>query len=595
MTTTEEKTELFKIRHSLAHILAAGVIQKYRDVKITIGPAVDNGFYYDMDFGEDKINDKDLKVFQKNMKKLLSQNLDFSVYEISKEEALEKFAGNEYKTELINDIAKEGENITIYKTAKTKEDGTEKIIFEDLCEGPHVKNTSEISTDAFKLTKVAGAYWRGDEKNTMLTRIYGIAFETKEEMEEYENMIAEAEKRDHRKIGKELGLYTISPLVGAGLPLFTVKGTLIRDAIVDKIWDLQKKHGWQKVTTPHITRKELYETSGHWDKFGDELFKVKGKGETEFVMKPMNCPHHTQIFAAEPKTYKDLPLRFAENGVIYRDEQAGELLGLSRVRAITQDDGHAFVTPGQVKQEIKNIISIIKDFYTSLDMLNDGEYWVSLSLHDSENPEGYMIGDDGLFLEAERILEEIATEEKLPFKKIEGEAAFYGPKLDFQFKDALGREWQLGTVQLDFSMPKRFGLEYVDADGEKKTPIMIHRAIAGSLERFMSVMIEHTAGNFPFWLSPVQAKIIPVGDFANEYAESIYGELKNDFRMELDDTANGFGKKVRSAKKEKLPYFIIIGEKDMEDGKVTLESRDSGESQQLSLEEIKELFRKENK
>ena len=579
----EKDTKIYKIRHSLSHILSMAVLDKYPEAKVTIGPAIENGFYYDFDFGEIKISDSDLKDFQKKMKKIISQKIDFEKIEISKEEALKKFKDNEYKTELINEISENGEKITLYKSGD----------FEDLCEGPHVKNSSEISTDAFKLTKIAGAYWRGDENNKMLTRIYGIAFENKEELEKYEEMIREAEKRDHRKLGKELDLYTTSELVGAGLPMFTPKGTKIREAITDRIWKLQSALGWERVVTPHITKKELYETSGHWAKFGDELFKVKGKANAEFVMKPMNCPHHTQIFASSPKSYKDLPIRYAENGVVYRDEQAGELSGLTRVRSITQDDGHAFVTPEQVEQEIKNIVSIIKDFYTDLGMLKEGNYWVSLSLHDPAQPEKYLINEDGLFLEAEKILEKIAQDENLPYKKMEGEAAFYGPKLDFQFKDALGREWQLGTVQLDFNMPKRFGLEYTDKDGERKTPIMIHRAIAGSLERFMAVMIEHTAGNFPFWLAPIQARIIPIGDFANDYAKNIFEELKNEgFRVELDDSNDGFGKKVRKAKKEKLPYFIVIGEKDMEENKLTLESRDTGESQQITLEELKEIFNK---
>ncbi len=560
------------------------VLDKYPEAKITIGPAVENGFYYDFDFGDEKISEADLKDFQKKMKKIISQNIDFVEKEVSKEEALEKFANNEYKKELIEEISQNGEKITFYQSGD----------FEDLCEGPHIENSSEIDTSAFKLTKIAGAYWRGDEKNKMLTRIYGVAFETSEELKAYEEMIREAEKRDHRKIGKELDLFTTSELVGAGLPMFTPKGTKIRDAITDKIWELQSALGWERVVSPHITKKELYETSGHWAKFGDELFKVKGKGETEFVMKPMNCPHHTQIFASSPKSYKDLPIRYAENGVVYRDEQAGELAGLSRVRSITQDDGHAFVTPEQVEQEIKNIVSIIKEFYTSLGMLEEGNYWVSLSLHDPKNPEKYLINEDGLFLEAEKILEKIAEDEKLPYKKMEGEAAFYGPKLDFQFKDALGREWQLGTVQLDFNMPKRFGLEYTDKGGEKKTPIMIHRAIAGSLERFMSVMIEHTAGNFPFWMSPVQVAVIPVGEFANDKAKEIFKEIKEaGFRVELYDENEGFGKRVRKAKKEKLPYFIIIGEKDMEAGKITLESRD-GNSEQLDIQEVLEIFKKEN-
>ncbi len=332
----------------------------------------------------------------------------------------------------------------------------------------------------------------------MLQRIYGLAFETPEELSQYKEMIVEAKKRDHRKIGKELDLFTTSELIGSGLPLFTPKGTAMRKAIMNNIDSLQKEFGWEKVTTPHITKPELYKISGHWDKFGDELFKVQGKNGSEFVMKPMNCPHHTQIFASSPKSYKDLPVRYTENGIVYRDEQAGELSGLIRARHITQDDGHAFCTPEQIEFEIKNIISIIEDFYNNLGMLKEGKYWVSLSVHNPETPEKYMIDEDGLFLQAEKILEDIAIAKKIPYQKIVGEAAFYGPKLDFQFKDALGREWQLGTVQLDFSMPKRFGLEYTDKDGQKKTPVMIHRAIAGSLERFMAIMIEHTAGAFPF-------------------------------------------------------------------------------------------------
>ena len=585
MLEKKENSQLFKIRHSLAHILAMSILDKYKNAKLAIGPVVDNGFYYDIDFGSEKITDADLKDFQKKMKKIISQKYDFKKIDVSRDEALEKVKGNEYKEELINEFVNAGENITFYKT------GDE---FEDLCEGVHVENTSEISTDAFKLVKVAGAYWRGNEENKMLTRIYGVAFETKEKLEEYENMMREAEKRDHRKLGKELGLFTFSEYVGAGLPLFTPKGTLIRDLIIGRIAKLQEKLGWQKVTIPHITKSDLYKISGHWDKFKDDLFFVKGKSDTEFVMKPMNCPHHTQIYAAYPKSYKDLPVRFTEITTVYRDEQAGELMGLSRVRSITQDDGHSFCTEEQIEQEVKNIVSIIKDFYTDLGMFEDGKYWVSLSVMDPEHPEKYL-NENGLFEKAEVILEKIAKEENLPYKRIEGEAAFYGPKLDFQFMDAIGREWQLGTVQLDFSMPERFNLEYTDENGEKKVPVMIHRAIAGSLERFMSLMVEHFAGEFPFWLSPVQAKIIPVGDFANEYAGNIFNELKEKgFRVEFDDSDNGFGKKVRLAKKEKLPFFIIVGDKDIEAKKVTLESM-SGESEQISLEELIDKFKKENK
>ncbi len=574
-----------KIRHSLAHIMASAVQKKFPDMKFGIGPTIDNGFYYDFD--EIDIKETDLSKIQKQMKKILKNKIEFEKEEISTDDAKQLLRDQPYKVELIKDLEKDGEKtVTIYKSGD----------FVDLCAGPHIKTTKEINIDSFKLTKIAGAYWKGNEKNKMLTRIYGVAFDTPEELKEYEEMMIEAQKRDHRKLGKELDLFTFSELVGSGLPMFTPKGTAIRKAIIVKIANIQRKLGWEKVTTPHITKKELYKTSGHWDKFGDELFKVTGKNDSEFVMKPMNCPHHTQIFASSPKSYKDLPIRYAENGIVYRDEQAGELMGLARVRHITQDDGHAFCTPEQVESEIKNIISIIKDFYTDLNMLKEGNYWVSLSVHDPKTPEKYMLGDDGLFVKAEKILEEIAIKEKVPFKKMKGEAAFYGPKLDFQFKDALGREWQLGTVQLDFSMPKRFGLEYTDKDGKKKTPIMIHRAVAGSLERFMAVMIEHTAGNFPFWLSPIQAKIIPVADTHKEYAEKIYNELKTqDFRVKLDDSKNSFGKKVREAKKQKLPYFIIIGDKDIEANKLTLESRDTEKSEQLSLEDLIDKFEEENK
>ncbi len=581
----DTEKQIFKIRHSLAHILAMAVLDKYPNAKITIGPVVENGFYYDVDFGEIKVSDDDLKDFQKKMKKICSQNLDFTKKDLSGEDAFEIVKGNEYKEELIKDLVEQGEQITFYSTGDK---------FQDLCRGPHVENTSEIDTSAFKLTKVAGAYWKGDEKNKMLTRIYGVAFETKAELSEYENKIREAEKRDHRKLGKELQLFTFSDKVGAGLPLFTPKGTLVRELTVNRIAKLQEEFGWQRVTIPHITKSDLYKVSGHWDKFKDDLFHVHGKSDTEFVMKPMNCPHHTQIFDAFPKTYKDLPVRYAENTMVYRDEQAGELLGLSRVRSITQDDGHSFCTPEQIEQEVKNIVSIIKNFYTDLGMLKEGQYWVSLSVMDPAQPEKYL-NKDGIFNKAEEILEKIAKDEKLPYKRVEGEAAFYGPKLDFQFKDAIGREWQLGTVQLDFSMPDRFGLTYTDENGQKQTPVMIHRAIAGSLERFMSVIIEHFAGEFPFWLAPVQARIIPVGDFANNYSFEVFENLKkNGFRVEIDDSNNGFGKKVRNAKKQKLPYFIVIGEDDMKANKVTLEGINGG-GEQISLEDLIEKFKIEDK
>ncbi len=580
----DKNSKIYKIRHSFSHLLAIAILEKFPDAKIVSGPPTETGFFYGVDFGKEKVEEKDLKDFQKKIKKLISQNLAFIKEEKTKEELLEFYKNNEYKKEITEDKAKDGKPLTIYKTGEN---------FFDLCSGPHVEHSADLPIDSFRIDKISGAYFKADEKRPMLTRIYGTAFETKEGLENHDKMLKEAEKRDHRKIGKKLDLFTFSDLVGSGLPLFTPKGTLMRNLITEEIEKIQKNFGWQKVTIPHITKKDLYEKSGHWEKFGDELFKVSGKTDQEFVMKPMNCPHHTQIYSANPRSYKDLPLRFSENGVVYRDEQQGELLGISRVRAITQDDGHSFCTPEQVEEEISNIILIIKKFYTKFEMFDEKNLSVSLSISDPKKPEKYML-EDGLFKKAEEILEKIAIKENLPYKKIEGEAAFYGPKLDFHFKDALGRSWQLATAQLDFSMPKRFDLLYTDSDGQKKNPVMIHRAIAGSLERFMSVMIEHFAGEFPFWLCPVQVSVIPIAENLNQKAKEITKFLEeNNFRVESDYSKESFGKKVRSAKEQKIPYFIIVGERDPE-GKFTLESRDSEEKLVLTPEEILEKFEKEN-
>lgn len=557
-------------RHTLAHLLAAAVIQKYPHAKLTLGPAIDNGFYYDVDFsGGEAPGDSDLKGIQKDMKKLINKWTEFTHEEISAKEAREMFAGNQFKLELVDEIEAKGETITLYTCGG----------FTDLCRGGHCENPKEdIATDAFKLDKLAGAYWRGDEKNPMLTRIYGLAFDTKEELEAYELQIEEAKKRDHRKLGKELDLFTFSELVGPGLPLFTPNGTLMRDLIVEKIMKIQAKYGYKKVTIPHITKSDLYKTSGHWEKFGDELFKVKGQSDAEFVMKPMNCPHHTQIFDAQPRSYKELPIRYAETTMVYRDEQAGELIGLGRVRSITQDDGHVFCTVDQIDQEVDSIVKVIQEFYTSLGMYKEGKFWVSLSTSDPANPDKYL-GDKNNWVKAEAMLESVAKKLGLPYKRVEGEAAFYGPKLDFMFKDAIGRERQLATAQLDFVMPERFGLSYTDNEGNKQTPVMIHRAIAGSLERFMSIMIEHFAGNFPLWLCPSQLAIIPVSDVHNEYAKQVFKELTAaDFRVEIDTTNESMGKKIRQAKKMRLPYFIVIGDKEVESKTITVESRDTGES-----------------
>ena len=565
-------------RHTLAHLLAAAVIQQYPEAKLTLGPAIDTGFYYDIDFsGGETPGEADLKGLQKSMKKLVNKWTEWSHEEVSAEKAREVFAGNQFKLELIDEIESKGEQITLYTCGD----------FTDLCRGGHVENPkAEIAMDAFKLDKIAGAYWRGDEKNPMLTRIYGVAYDTKEELEAYEEQMRQAKARDHRKIGKELDLFTFSELVGPGLPLFTPNGTLMRDLIVDKIMNIQAKYGYSKVTIPHITKSDLYKTSGHWEKFGDELFKVKGQSDAEFVMKPMNCPHHTQIFDSKPRSYKELPIRYAETTMVYRDEQAGELIGLGRVRSITQDDGHVFCTFDQIDQEVENIVHVIKEFYQSLDMYQEGKFWVSLSVSDPKEPEKYL-GDAENWKKAEEMLENVAKRLELPYKRIEGEAAFYGPKLDFMFYDAIGRERQLATAQLDFVMPERFGLEYTDNEGSKQRPVMIHRAIAGSLERFMAIMIEHFAGNFPLWLSPAQIAVIPVAEVHNEYATMIHGALTEaGFRTQIDTSNESIGKKIRAAKTAKLPYFIVIGDKEVESSTITVESRNTGDSASLTLQDF---------
>ncbi len=591
----EKINEIDVKRHSAAHILAMAILDLHPDARLGIGPVIEDGFYYDVET-DSPITEDELKKIEKKMKKLISQNIDFEKSEMNIDEAREKFekAGQKYKVEIIDDLANEGtqsltndvsekKTVLIYKSKD----------FEDLCRGPHVKNSKEINAKALKITRLAGAYWKSDENRKQLTRVYGVLFDTKEELDEYNKRLAEAKKRDHRKLGKELDLFTFSDLVGPGLPLFTTKGTTLRDTIVDKIQTLQAKHGYEKVTIPHITKKDLYETSGHWDKFGDELFKVKGQSDQEFVMKPMNCPHHTQIFAAKPHSYKELPLRYMETTMVYRDEQAGELLGLSRVRSISQDDGHVFCTPGQIEQEVQNIVSVIREFYTSLNMFDEGKCWVSVSVRDSKTPDKYL-GDPKNWDKAEAILEEIAKKEGFDYKKVEGEAAFYGPKLDFMFTDAIGREWQLATAQLDFVMPERFGLEYTDENGNKQTPVMIHRAIAGSLERFLSVIIEHFAGAFPLWLSPVQAVVIPVSDKFNDYGQSVVERLQSEgFRVELDDDSETLGKRIRIAQKSKIPYMLVVGEKEVADNTVAVRSRDNGDEGIIRVDDFIKKIKKE--
>ncbi len=569
-----------KRKHSASHIMTSAVKMMFPDVKLGVGPWTDQGFYQDFYFGDKEISDKDFKKIEKKMRWIVNKDFKIQKEIVSLEKAKEVFGEDKFKMELIQEIADRGEEISFYNFA----DETGRVFYNDLCAGPHLESTGQLGV--FKLTKLAGAYWRGDEKKETLTRIYGVAFETKEDLEDYKKFLEEAAKRDHRKLGKELGLFTFSDKVGAGLPLFTPKGTFIRNKIEETIMDIQADYGYEKVHIPHITKKELYETSGHWKQYKDDLFHVHGKSDTEFVMKPMNCPHHTQIFDSSPKSYRDMPVRYAETTSCYRDEQAGELLGLSRVRSITQDDGHVFCTVDQIKQESKNIVEVIRRFYTKLGMFEAGKFWVSLSVRDSEKGEKYLGSDEG-WDKAEQFLEEIAKEENLPYKRVEGEAAFYGPKLDFQFEDAIGREWQLATIQIDFVQPKNFELSYVNAEGKKETPVMIHRAIAGSLERFMSVIIEHYAGAFPAWLAPVQAQILPVNkdheDFAYELAEKL---KKSKARIEVKDSSDSLGKRIRNCQKGKIPFAIVIGDKEVESGNLTVRKYGEQKDSQISVEEF---------
>jgi threonyl-tRNA synthetase len=583
-----EQENIYKIRHSLSHLLAGAVLSFYPDAKLAIGPAIDNGFYYDFEFSA-PISDKDLGKIEQKMRELLKKWSTFEKKEISFSEAKEMFAGQPYKLELIADLEKENSAPTIYISGD----------FTDLCAGPHVATTKEIPSGGFKLERIAGAYWRGNEANKMLTRIYGLAFESKEALVAYELQQEEAAKRDHRKLGKELDLFCFSDLVGPGLPLYTPKGTIIIEELQKHIEAVCRKYGFEKVKTPHLAKRILFETSGHATKFADELFAVTSPKGHEFNLKPVQCPAQTQIYASRIRTYKELPIRYMESDRQYRAEKTGEVGGLSRVYAITCEDGHSFCRVDQVKQEVVNMVNIIKDFYTSLGLWKDN--WVSLSVRDYAHPEKY-IGDTKDWDLCEKMLQEVSDEMGLNAKKCEGEAALYGPKLDFMFKDAMGKEIQIPTVQLDFATPKRFKLTYIDNTGKEVSPVMVHRAVLGSYERFLVLLIEHFAGNFPLWLSPVQVKIIPVRENHNEYAKKISDELKAmNVRVDLDDSDEGMGKKIRAGKVNKVPYMLVIGDKEIESGELALEvrpasaSESSGEAKQtkITLENLKVKLVKE--
>ncbi len=554
-----QSMDLHDLRHSAEHILTLAMNRLFPNQFLpAMGPATDDGFYFDFEpLNDFKISEENFAAIETEMAKIVKENLPIIRQEISLDDAKKLFANNPYKMEWLESITNREEIITTYAIGE----------FVDLCAGPHVRYTSKVK--AFKLLSIAGAYWHGDEKNKMLTRIYGTAFESKEELSEHLSLIEEAKKRDHRILGQKLKLFTISKLVGAGLPLLQPNGMIIRKELEKYLWELHQDKGYSQVWTPHLAKEDLYITSGHAEKFGDNLFRVQGK-EEKFFLKPMNCPHHMQIFADNQFSYRDMPVRYFEPATVYRDEKTGELSGLTRVRSITQDDGHLFCRVSQLEQEISTIVSIIKEFFTTFGMMED--YWVRLSVR---GPEGKYMGSDEIWEKAQTALKIISDKNNLPYRIGIDEAAFYGPKLDFMFKDALKREWQLATIQCDFNLPERFDLSFTNEQGEKERPVVIHRAISGSLERFMGILIEQFGGAFPTWISPTQVKIIPITDGQTEYAQSIEKTLKeNNIRVEIDNKSETMQNKIRNAAGEKIPYMIIIGGREAENQTISVRQRD---------------------
>lgn len=593
------------MRHSLAHIMAAAVQRLWPEAKFGVGPVVESGFYYDIDLGERKISEQNFAKIEKEMRKLINYGDDFEHFTLPIDEAITwaRDNGQPYKEELLNDLKRSG--TTVVKDLDVDElgiaaDGDAAIEevsfykngnFVDLCRGPHVANTQDVG--AFKLMRVAGAYWRGKEDNPQMQRLYGVAFASQEELDEYLERLEQAKLRDHRKLGKELDLYTTSNLVGVGLPLFTPRGTILRDLVAQYSNQLRERHGFQKVWTPHITKKELYEASGHWAKFGEELFLVTSQETSDqMALKPMNCPHHTQIYASSPRSYRDLPVRYLETTTDYRDEKTGELGGLNRVRSLTQDDSHVFARPDQIEQEINGLLAAARELYGTIDM----DLRVRLSYRDDSD--GYL-GDKELWQSAQNQLKNAVVSNELDYFEEEGEAAFYGPKIDFMATDAIGREHQVATVQLDFVQPERFELEYTDAESTTQRPVMIHCALLGSIERFLSVFVEHTGGWFPFWAAPEQVRILTINDTVLDYVEEINTVLTdtvlakpvkyNEVRFTTDARNESLGKKIREATSWKIPVQLIVGPKDKEAREVSVRTQ-AGE-EKVALDQLSEYLK----
>ncbi|MCE9548997.1 threonine--tRNA ligase [Candidatus Nomurabacteria bacterium] len=564
----EKAEKLHNLRHSLAHLLAAAVMELYPDTKRTIGPAIDNGFYFDFEFSQ-PISDTDLPKIEKTMRKILPTWSNFERSELTGDEAKKEYPGNPYKHELIDEFTKDGQKVTFYKSGK----------YSDLCKGGHVEDMKEVSADCFKLDRVAGAYWRGDEKNKMLTRIYGLAFETKEELDAYLKQREEAEKRDHKKLGKELGLL-MSHETAPGMPYWLPKGLILYKEL-ENYW--RKRHaelGYLEIASPLVNKSELWKISGHWDHYKDDMF-IADMGENEvYGIKPMNCPNAMIVFKSMQISYKDLPLRLSDTDRLHRYERSGTLNGLLRCRSFQQDDSHNYISEDMIESEYKEIMEICKEFYGIFNL----EYKFRLGTRPKE-----YLGDIETWDKAEKALHNVLEQSNKEYSVAEGDGAFYGPKIDIVMKDAIGRDWQMGTIQLDFQQPRRFELEYIDKDGKRKTPVVIHRVIYGSLERFIGILIEHYIGAFPLWLAPVQVKIIPVRTNHNDYAKKVFEMLKEkNIRVELDDMDANLGSKVRDAKTNKIPYWIVIGDKEIEADKITLESRDQGQLGQISTEELVE-------